>query len=138
MEQAERLLAALGALDATGAITETGRELLRIAAPPRIARLLVEARRRGVGDAGALLAALAAERDILLEARAFGGGDEAPWPEGPSDLLMRADLFAEAERAGFSPAICRRVGLDPVALRAVDRARRQYAGGPRSGAAGGR
>jgi ATP-dependent helicase HrpB len=101
VEHAERLLAALGAVDPTGAITDTGRELLTIAAAPRIARLLVEARRRGVGDQGALLAALAAERDILLEARAFGGGDDAPWPEGPSDLLLRAGLLAEAERAGF-------------------------------------
>ena len=148
VEQAERLLAALGALDATGAVTDLGRELLRIAAPPRIGRLLVEARHRGAAAAGALLAALAAERDILLEARAFGGGDEAPWPEGPSDLALRAELFAQAERTGFSPTACRRLGLDPVALRAVDRARRHYAGRsdrragspaaatPRAGAAG--
>ncbi|HSP95726.1 MAG TPA: ATP-dependent helicase HrpB [Candidatus Dormibacteraeota bacterium] len=128
VEQAERLLGALGAVDDTGAVTDIGRELLTIAAPPRLGRLLVEARRRAVGDGGALLAALAAERDILLEARAFGAGD-APWPEGPSDLLMRAGLFAEVERAGFSPSVCRRLGLDAVALRAVDRARRQYASG---------
>ncbi|MBX3028255.1 ATP-dependent helicase HrpB [bacterium] len=130
VQQAERLLAALGAVDAAGGITETGRALLAIAAPPRIARLLVEARRRGIGGTGALLAALAAERDILLEARAFGGGgDEAPWPDGPSDLLLRAALFAQAERQGFSIAACRRLGLEANALRAVDRARRHFAGG---------
>src|SRR4029450_13507686 len=96
-------LAALGAVDAAGAITDTGRELLTIAAAPRIARLLAEARRRGVGEEGALLAALAAERDILLEARAFGGGDEAPWPEGPSELLMRAPRFASRRPARLRP-----------------------------------
>lgn len=127
VEQAERLLAALGALDATGAVTGIGRELLRVAAPPRIGRLLLEARRRGVGEDGALLAALAAERDILLEARAFGDGDAARWADGPSDLTLRAALFAEAERDGFAPASCRRLGLDAAALRAVERARRQYA-----------
>ena len=142
VEQAERLLAALGALDAAGAVTEVGRELLRIAAPPRVGRLLVEARRRGAGEAGALLAALAAERDILLEARAFADGDAARWADGPSDLLLRAALFAEAERSGFALPVSRRLGLDPAALRAVDRARRQYAGdhdgGRRSRAAGSR
>ncbi|MDX2166073.1 MAG: helicase-related protein, partial [Deltaproteobacteria bacterium] len=133
--QAETLLRDLGALDAQGAITPLGRELLGVAAPPRIARLLVEARRRDAGSAGALLAALAAERDVLLEARAFGDGGTAPWPEGPSDLLLRAELFAAAERDGFSDAACRRLGLDRGALRAVERAARAFlipSGGGRS------
>ncbi|MFN8640472.1 MAG: ATP-dependent helicase C-terminal domain-containing protein [Candidatus Binatia bacterium] len=133
VEQAERLLVSLGALDAAGAVTDTGRELLRIAAPPRLGRLLVEARRRGAGEAGALLAALAAERDVLLEARAFGDGDDAPWPEGPSDCCC-APTSSPRPSAPASPATCRRLGLDPVALRAVDRARRHYLGR----AAGGR
>ena len=137
--QADALLRGLGALDAAGAITPLGREVLTIAAPPRIARLLVEARHRGVGAAGGLLAALAAERDILLEARAFGGGDAAPWPQGPSDLLLRAELFGEAEQAGFGDAICRRLGLDRGALRAVERARNSFRerGRPARGAAAG-
>ncbi|MEO8604465.1 MAG: helicase-related protein, partial [bacterium] len=121
--QADALLRGLGALGSGGAITPLGRELLTVAAPPRIARLLVEARRRGVGDRGALLAALAAERDILLEARAFGGRDAVPWAAGTSDLLLRAELFEEAERAGFGDALGRRLGLDRGALRTVERAR---------------
>ena len=125
--QAEALLHGLGALDAAGAITPLGRELLAIAAPPRIARLLVEARRRGAGAAGALLAALAAERDVLLEARAFGDAASAPWPDGPSDLLLRAELYAQIERGGFNEAACRRLGLERGALRAVERARRSFA-----------
>jgi ATP-dependent helicase HrpB len=137
--QAEALLVGLGGLDDAGAITPLGRELLTIAAPPRIARLLVEARRRSAGEPGALLAALAAERDILLEARAFGGGDAAPWPEGPSDLLLRAELFGEAEQAGFGDAICRRLGLDRGALRAAERARNAFRerGRPARGVAAG-
>ncbi len=122
--QADRLLCALGAVDADGAVTARGRAMLRIAAPPRLARV----RLAGGGDAEvALVAALAAERDILLAARAFGGGDEARWAEGTSDLLLRAALFREAEAARFADGVCRRLGLDPGALRAVDRARRQWA-----------
>jgi ATP-dependent helicase HrpB len=134
VRQAERLLAALGALDAAGAVTDVGRALLAIAAPPRIGRVLVEARRLGLAAEGALLAALAAERDILLAARALGDGDAAPWPDGDSDLLLRAELFAQAERDGFAAPTCRRLGLDAAALRAVDRARRQFAGRPRPAA----
>jgi ATP-dependent helicase HrpB len=124
--QADALLHGLGALDASGAITPLGRELLTVAAPPRIARLLIEARHHGAAAAGALLAALAAERDVLLEARAFGDGSAAPWPDGASDLLLRAELFAAAAREGFSDAVCRRLGLDRGALRAVERAARAF------------
>ena len=137
LAQAEQLLAALGAVTASGAVTVRGRAMLGIAAPPRIARLLLAARAAGAGKVGALVAALAAERDILLEARAFGGGDAARWPNGGSDLLLRAELFDEAARAGFGEAACRRLGLDVGALRTVDRARRQWARSapPREGAA---
>jgi len=128
---AESLLQALGALDDHGGITPLGRELLAIAAPPRIARLLVEARRRDVGELGALLAALAAERDIRSETRAFGGGGDARWAAASSDLLHRAELFGEAERAGFGEAICRRLDLDRGALRAVERARNAFQRGAR-------
>jgi ATP-dependent helicase HrpB len=124
--QADALLQALGGLDAAGAITSLGRELLSIAAPPRIARLLIEARHHGAGAAGARLAALAAERDVLLEGRAFGDTAAAPWPDGPSDLLLRAELYESAAREGFSDGVCRRLGLDRGALRAVERAAKAF------------
>src|SRR5690606_24201378 len=122
--QADRLLRALGAVDADAAVTPRGRAMLRVSAPPRLARVLLA----GGGSAEvALVAALAAERDILLETRAFGGGDDARWGDGTSDLLLRAALFRDAEAAGFAESACRRLGLDRGALRAVDRARRQWA-----------
>jgi ATP-dependent helicase HrpB len=39
--------------------------------------------------------------------------------------LLRAELFEEAARGGFAAGACRSLGLDPGALRTVDRARRQ-------------
>ena len=132
VRRAERLLGLLGAVDEeSGELTDVGRRMLVVSAPPRLARLLIEAESRGCAGEGALLAALASERDICLEERAFGPIAESRWPAGPSDLLERARLFGEAARAGFAPDTCRSLRLDPRALRTVDRVRRQLA---RSGA----
>jgi ATP-dependent helicase HrpB len=134
--RAERLLVLLGAVDAaSGELTEVGRRLLTVPTPPRLARLLFEAERRGCAERGALLAALASERDICLSARAFAGALPLR-PSGPSDLLLRAELFEEAARAGFEASTCHRLDLDAGALRAVDRARRQLR--PTGTSAGGR
>jgi ATP-dependent helicase HrpB len=123
--RAERLLGLLGAVDTgSGELTDVGRRLLSVPAPPRLARLLLEAEQRRCTDAGALLAALASERDIVAAARAFGDPTPDP-PSGSSDLLMRAELFEEASRSGFAAHACQRLGLDVGAVRAVQRARRQ-------------
>src|SRR5438094_439417 len=123
IERAERLLAQLGALEPVGgAVTPTGRRVLALPAEPRLARMLVEAERTGAGLDGALLAALASERDILARGEAF-----ADFPPGSSDLELRARLFEDAARRRFAADACRALGLDPGAVRAVERARRQLA-----------
>jgi ATP-dependent helicase HrpB len=133
LAHAERLLVGLGAVDAeSGALTDVGRRMLALPASPRLARMQVEAAAAGAGAAGALLAALAGERDVLLAGRAFGG-DRVDRPSGPSDLLVRAELFRDAERRGFSASACRALGLDSRAVRAVARARRQLARTSRGG-----
>jgi ATP-dependent helicase HrpB len=96
--------------------------MLRIPAHPRQARLVAEAAARGAGDDGALLAALLGERE-LRDRRSLEGG-RAP-PTGPSDLLELAHAFEEAGRARFDPERLRRMGVNPGAAQAVDRARRQ-------------
>src|SRR5207244_8295903 len=107
--------------------TPTGRRMLELPAEPRLARLLVEAERMGSAAEGALLAALASERDILAAGRGFGSSTTADFPPGPSDLDLRAHLFEDAARRRFSAEACRALGLDPGAVRAVERARRQLA-----------
>src|SRR5262245_50476267 len=125
LAHAERLLVQLGAVDeASGALTDIGRQLLALPASPRLARMQLEAERTGCGGEGALLAALAGERDILLAGGTFGGPSRDR-PAGPSDLLLRLELFQEASRRGFSSAACRALDLDPGAVRAVERTRRQ-------------
>src|SRR6185369_4853444 len=79
--------------------------------------------RASSGDDGALVAALASERDVLASGRAFGTTRD--FPPGPSDLLLRAELFGDAARRRFAPEACRALGLEPRAVHAVERARRQ-------------
>jgi ATP-dependent helicase HrpB len=132
---ARTLLARLGALDADGALTATGKLMLRVPGHPRQARLVVEAAARAAADEGALLAALLGERD-LRDRRALEGGGIPP--TGPSDLLELAHVFEEAARARLDPDRLRRMGVSAGAANAVDRARRQLArvarGLPRGGA----
>ncbi len=125
VQRAEQLLEQLGAVDAGGALTDVGRRMLQLAVAPRLARMLVEAERRGCAAEGALLAALASERDICLEQRAFGDGAIGRWPAGNSDLVLRMQLFAEAERRRFDAGACRGLDLDPRSVRAVERSRQQ-------------
>ncbi len=132
LAHAEELLVRLGAVDDTGALTAVGRRLLALPASPRLARMQIEADAMGCGGGGALLAALAGERDILLSGRAFGG-PARDFPPGPSDLLLRMELFEDAARRGFSAATCHALGLDGRSVRAVERARRQLARGARAG-----
>ena len=128
VQRAERLLVQLDAIDAGGGLTATGRRMLDLSVPPRLARILVEAECCRSAEAGALLAALASERDICLEQRAFAAGGArhaAPAAAGSSDLLLRMQLFTEAARVQFDRAACERLGLDHRSVRAVERARRQ-------------
>lgn len=123
LRAARELLERLGALDENGSVTAMGKRLLRLPIHPRQARLLVEAEERGVGEDGAVLAALIGERDIRRSHKASFG---APTPRDAatdrSDLFATLDLFREAEMARFSPDALRRIGLDPGATHAVARA----------------
>ncbi|MBI1851056.1 MAG: ATP-dependent helicase HrpB [Planctomycetes bacterium] len=139
-DRALRLLRDLGAVSGEPpTLTEIGREMLRFPVHPRHARMLVEAANRGCFREAALLAALAGERDIRLEARAFGrtGPRRTTTLHAASDLVEAADAFAEAERARFSPAALDRLGIDARAARRVALAAAQLRRlGPRRDASG--
>jgi ATP-dependent helicase HrpB len=133
---AERLLVDLGAVrERDGTLTAAGTTMLSLPVPPRIARVLVEARRRGCIEDATIIAALASERDIYrewIEGRGIGPQRAARWPSGPSDLLLRRDLFVDATRRHLRHDELRRAGLDAGAVRAVAQARHQLAQALRS------
>ncbi len=107
---AEDLLSRLGALDAAGAITELGRSMLAFPLHPRVARIVIEAARRGVADDGVTAAALLGERDIR-----FRRSDARPRdaPTDRSDVLAMMDALFEKD------------DIDRNAARRVELARKQ-------------
>jgi ATP-dependent helicase HrpB len=86
---------------------------------------LLEAETRAAGARGCALAALLAERDIVLESRARFGTHARDVQLGPSDALDRLERFEAAEASGFDKASLRAHGLDAFSVRAVARARDQ-------------
>ncbi len=124
---AERTLTMLQALDPqTHTITALGRDLLALPVHPRLGRLLVGAAEVGQPRAGATLAALLSEQD-LLATRVGAPGEirpRTPSRHGDSDLLDRLDLLEEAERSRFAPTL-RAQGLDPHAARRVAQTREE-------------
>ncbi len=91
LTEAATLLAGLGALDREGAITSRGRAMARIAAPPRLARMVVEAAVRGAGRLGAEIATLLVERGL--------GGDATDVEERLSRWARDRTARAEAARS---------------------------------------
>jgi ATP-dependent helicase HrpB len=128
----EELLRRLGAVDREGALTDTGRAMLRVPLHPRLGRLVVEGQRRGVADEAAALAALISERDVNERGRVRFGGD-GPRQEDDADLLERLDRFRQAAAASFARDRLRGLGLDGRAVEAAERARRQIGGALRAG-----
>lgn len=128
VEAAAGLLESLGATDRAGQLTATGREMLRFPAHPRLARLLVEGERRGVGQEAAALAGILSEGDISDSARArfSEGGQKTRAAEG-ADLLERLERFFQAQAVRFDRGRLRGLGVDAIAASAAERARRQYA-----------
>jgi ATP-dependent helicase HrpB len=78
LAEARALLTALGAIDNDGRITGEGRAISRLALPPRLARMVVDAAREG-------RAGLAAEIAVALTERGLGGD--------AVDLTHRLDNF---------------------------------------------
>jgi ATP-dependent helicase HrpB len=73
--QAQGLLRQLGALDSDGRATEHGRQMARLPLHPRLAHMALMAKRRGLGQEAALLAALLGERDVLSGTGALRDAD---------------------------------------------------------------
>ena len=121
---AARLLHRLGALDDSGALTAVGRRMLKFPVHPRLARVLVEGERLGVASDVALAVALLSERDIRAGARTRMDATRVVTDaRGPSDVELLCDRFLEA--TGQPAHRVRAMGLDPRAVDAVERTRKQ-------------
>ncbi len=109
---AVELLHELGALDGHGIITVTGRAMSRLPVHPRLARMLLDAKSRGLGPLGCDLAAILGERDLFRDRR--------PAHAGRCDLSERIEALAGWRHKRADAA------LDDQACRTVDRSAREY------------
>jgi ATP-dependent helicase HrpB len=111
---ARALLRRLEALDDQGRVSAHGREMAQLPLHPRLAHMLIAARRLGSVPLAAQLAALLSERDLL---RAAGGAD--------ADIRSRLALLqGESEPAGID-----RAGLQRARRAARDLMRQSSAAG---------
>src|SRR6202034_324284 len=106
LAEARTLLKALRALDADGRITDEGRAISRLALPPRLARMVIDA-------AGAGRAALASEIAVALTERGLGGD--------AVDLTRRLEAFRRdrSPRAEDARRLARNLASRAAALVAV-------------------
>ncbi|HEX6535502.1 MAG TPA: ATP-dependent helicase HrpB [Gemmatimonadaceae bacterium] len=110
--RARELLAELGALDGEGRITPHGRRMAKLAMHPRLAHMVLAARERGAGAAGAADAALACSLAALLVERDVLRG--ASGAAGPPDADVRLRLEVLHGDAGAAHAAHGQVDRDAV------------------------
>jgi len=124
LDAARALLADLGATDDSGRLTEVGHALATLPLHPRLSRLLLAGRERGVLRRAALAAAILSERDPIRRPRGEPG--QAPLQtshHSESDLLDRIDALDQFEHHGTRNTP---IGaLQPGSARFVLRARDQ-------------
>lgn len=121
LDRAIALLDLLGAIDRRAErLTSTGERLSDLPLHPRVAMMLMSAGSRGALEEGALVAALASERDIFRR----GSMERARRDEvGASDLLLRLERILELERGGMTPSLAGMLGIDLGAARSALAAR---------------
>ena len=107
LAQARELLTQLGALDSGGRITQHGRRMARLPVHPRLAHMLLAARRLGHGALACDVAALLADRDIFR----FDPGASAD-----ADLTLRLEVLAAAARGAQASPRAHGATIDRGAL----------------------
>ncbi|MEO6360650.1 MAG: ATP-dependent helicase HrpB [Sphingomicrobium sp.] len=110
LTEARERLRRIGAIDEGGALTEHGRAIAALPLEPRLAHMLIEAKRRGFGAAAADVAVLLSERglggkDVDLETRLRRWRSErSPRAEAARRMARRFDRPSASER-GIAEAL---------------------------------
>ncbi len=101
LASARDLLRRLGALDPAGRVTARGRDMAELPVHPRLAHMLIEARRLGQLRLGAELAAILSERDLAAGAAARD-----------ADIATRLELLERGAARRVSAARVRRIAAE--------------------------
>ena len=120
LTRAESLLRDLGALDASGAITDLGRAMLRFPVHPRYARMFLAASQLGCVKSAALIAAITQNRSMLMRAEKRVEEERAEiFGAGVSDFLVLMRVFAWAQSKDFRANECRLLAIHADSARQV-------------------
>ncbi|MFZ5593434.1 MAG: ATP-dependent helicase HrpB [Pseudomonadota bacterium] len=114
LAQARQLLAKLGALDNKGVITSLGQAMATLPVHPRLAHLLLEGCRLGMGALACDVAALLSERDILSRDKGTCS----------CDMLERVEALTAFRTRGRAGAQSH--GADPHACEHIEQITRQW------------
>jgi ATP-dependent helicase HrpB len=125
VERAEACLRMLHATDGRGGLTELGIALASVPAEPRVARVLAEGARRGCVALAARLAAVASERDFVIDASPAALRDALDEGDPISDVFARARLLERFEE-GRLRGLARRVEVHPLGIRECQRVAARY------------
>lgn len=128
LQRALNVLADLGAVDVTGALTSLGRRMAVFPAHPRYARMLLAAGELDCVAEVCRIAGLAQGRDILLrkvDDRTENARDAVAQADG-SDFFPRLALLQRAVEMKFDADACDRLGVHGQAARQADQAARQF------------
>ena len=123
IESAELLLERLG-LVSERALTSLGRRALSLPLSPRLARVVLEGQRLGIGDEICLAAALLAERDIRTQASARS---DLAMLGCDCDVDQLIQLYRLAADERFGANALRRLGLHPGRVASVRQSYQQIA-----------
>lgn len=117
LASADELLHELGAVEpGTGALTAVGRQMLALPVHPRLARAMIEGRRRNCALATATAVALVSDAENL--------------GRGPGvDIQLAVHAFLQAEERGFPAGALAELGMQPWAARNLARTRDRILGG---------
>jgi len=116
---AEELLELLDAVDANGTLTDEGKAMSAFPMHPRLARLLLEAGRKGAVRLATFAAAVLSERPFLTGKPVYP--DVALDHEIASDFFGQYCLLEKMSQSGFDPALCARFVVNVGAARTVYR-----------------
>jgi len=130
LKRTEAFLFDLGAFDASGELTEVGRQMLDYPAHPRVARLMLEAEARGVHEPAALLAGILQGRPVFqhkISSAQRQRRHDLFGADGSSDLLMQVLAVSVAARNRFERRFCDEIGLHAGSARQAAQVAGQFA-----------
>ncbi|MFT3990722.1 MAG: ATP-dependent helicase HrpB [Luteolibacter sp.] len=111
LKRAETLLHDLGALDASGAITDEGRKMATLPLDPRFSRLMLAGHEHGCVAETAFIAASVQGEGIFTNKRGGVGRKDFIFPEDDTDFAGEWRAFESAVAMNFDPQRCNQIGV---------------------------